>query len=70
MVWHKKMGGYKKRVLKMSIYPPEFSKFSLKQKYSRWHRKGWHKNFKNRGWHKKGWHKNFRGGIKLGGIKI
>ena len=60
----------KKSMLKMSIFPLNFEFFFEIQKYLRWHKKGWHKQFKIRGWHNKGWHKNFGGGIKQGGIKI
>ena len=63
------MGGYEKNVLKMSIYLPEFRFLFGTQKYSRWHKKGWHKLFKIEGWHKMGGIKIWGGGIKQGGIK-
>ena len=54
MGWHKKIEGYKKIVLKMSIYPQNFDFFFETQKYAMWHKKGWFKNLKIGGWHKQG----------------
>ena len=62
--------GYEKSGLKMSIYPTKFDLFFETQKYSRWHKKGWHKLFKSWGWHKRGGIKILGRGIKQGGIKF
>ena len=64
------MTGYKKICLKYRYTLLNFNFFFETQKYSRWHKKGWHKDFKIGGWHKNGGIKNIRGGIKRGGIKI
>lgn len=56
------MGGSEKNEQKMSIYPLNIEIFFETHRYSKLHKKGWHKLFKIG--------KNFRGGIKQSGIKI